>query len=132
MAALPQGLKDMLQDKVFAHLTTLMPDGSPQASPVWIDVDGDEIVVNTAEGRVKDKNMKRDGRVAISVTAVDNPYKAFMIRGHVTAHTTQGGDAHIDKMAKKYMGVDSYPFRNPAETRIIFRISADKISNMGG
>lgn len=131
MAALPQGLKDMLKEKVFAHLTTLMPDGSPQASPVWVDVEGDEIVVNTAENRVKDKNMKRDPRVAISVTSVDNPYKAFMIRGRVTKHTTQGGDAHIDKLAKKYMGVDSYPFRNAAETRIIYRITADKISNMG-
>jgi PPOX class probable F420-dependent enzyme len=131
MATLPQGLKDMLNDKVFAHLTTLMPDGSPQASPVWVDVEGDEIVINTAENRVKDKNMKRDPRVAISVTAIDNPYKAFMIRGRVTRHTTQGGDAHIDKLAKKYMGVDSYPLRNAAETRIIYRITADKISRMG-
>lgn len=131
MAALPQGLKEMLQQPVFVHLTTLMPDGSPQASPVWVDVDGDEIVINTAEGRVKDKNMKRDARVALSVTATDNPYKAFMIRGHVVKHTTQGGDAHIDKMAKKYMGVDSYPFRKPEEVRVIFRIVADRVSNMG-
>lgn len=131
MATLPQGLKDMLQQPVFVHLTTLMADGSPQASPVWVDVDGDEIVINTAEGRVKDKNMKRDARVALSVTAADNPYKAFMIRGRVVKHTTEGGDAHIDKMAKKYMGVDSYPFRNPAETRVIYRIVADRVSNMG-
>jgi len=131
MTALPQGLKDMLKTTVFAHLTTLMADGAPQASPVWVDVDGDEILINTAENRVKDKNMKRDARVAISVTAADNPYKAFMIRGHVVGHTTDGADAHIDAMAKKYMGVDSYPYRTPTETRVIFRIVADRVSNMG-
>jgi len=131
MTALPQGLKDMLQQPVFVHLTTLMADGSPQASPVWIDVDGDEIVVNSAEGRVKDKNMKRDPRVAISVTSPDNPYKAFMIRGRVVGITTEGGDAHIDKMAKKYMGADSYPYRTPTEVRVIYRIVADRVSNMG-
>lgn len=131
MTALPQGLKDMLQQPVFVHLTTLMADGSPQASPVWVDVDGDEIVINSAEGRVKDKNIKRDPRVALSVTAIDNPYKAFMVRGRVVKITTEGGDAHIDKMAKKYMGVDSYPFRTPTEVRVIYRIVADRVSNMG-
>jgi len=131
MTTLPQGLKDMLADKVFAHLTTLMADGSPQSSPVWVEADGDEIVINTAAARVKDKNMKRDPRVAISVTATDNPYKAFMIRGHVVKHTTDGADAHIDKLAKKYMGVDSYPYRNPTEVRVIFRIAADSVSTMG-
>jgi len=131
MAALPQGLKDMLQQKVFVHLTTLMPDGSPQASPVWVDVEGDEILINTADDRVKDRNMKRDPRVAISATAVDNPYKAFMIRGHVTRHTTQGADAHIDKLAKKYLGIDRYPHRSPDEVRVIYRIAADAVSSMG-
>lgn len=132
MATLPQGLKDMLSDKVFIHLTTLMADGSPQASPVWVEADGDEIVINTAEGRVKDKNMKRDPRVALSVTATDNPYKAFMIRGHVVTRTTDGADAHIDKLAKKYMGLDSYPYRQATEVRVIYRIAADSVSNMGG
>ncbi len=79
MATLPQPLKDMLQDKVFVHLATLMPDGSPQSSPVWVDLDGDEILINTAVGRTKDRNMKRDARVALSVTATDSPYRAYML-----------------------------------------------------
>jgi PPOX class probable F420-dependent enzyme len=131
MASLPQALKDMLQDKVFVHLATLMPDGTPHASPVWVDLEDDEILVNTAQGRIKDRNMKRDARVALSVTAADNPYKAFMIRGHVTGHTTANADAHIDRLSKKYLGIERYPRRYPGEVRVIFRIAADTISSMG-
>ncbi len=131
MTALPQTLKDMLQDKVFVHLSTLMPDGSPQSSPVWVDLEGDEILVNTALGRVKDRNMKRDPRVALSVTAADNHYRVYMIRGHVTGHTTMGADAHIDRLSKKYLGIDRYPRRVPGEVRVVFRITADVIATMG-
>ena len=131
MATLPEALKEMLQQKVFVHLTTLMPDGSPQASPVWVDVEGDEILINTAEDRVKDRNMKRDPRVALSVTAADNPYRAFMIRGHVARHTTEGADAHIDKLSKKYLGIDRYPRRSADEVRVLYRIVADSVGSMG-
>lgn len=130
MAALPESLKDMLQDKVFVHLATLMPDGTPQSSPVWVDVDGDEILVNTARGRIKDRNMMRDPRVALSVTAADNPYRAWMLRGHVTGHTTAGADAHIDWLSKKYLGLDRYPRRTAGEVRVIFRIAVDNIASM--
>lgn len=130
MATLPQPLKDMLQDKVFVHLATLMPDGSPQASPVWVDLDGDEILINTAAGRTKDRNMKRDARVALSVTATDSPYRAYMLRGHVTGHTTTGADAHIDRLSKKYLGLDRYPRRTLGEERVIFRIAIDAVASM--
>ena len=130
MASLPQPLKELLQDRVFVHLATLMPDGTPQSSPVWVDVDGDEILVNTARGRVKDRNMTRDPRIALSVTATDNPYRAWMLRGHVTAQTTEGADAHIDRLSKKYLGLDRYPRRTAGEVRVIYRIAVDAIASM--
>ena len=131
MSKLSDKCKEMLKKPVFAHLATLMPDGAPQVSPVWIDIDGDLLVVNSAAGRVKDKNMRRDARVAISVTDPNNAYQAFMLRGHVTQVTTDGADAHIDRMAKKYMDKDTYPFRQPTEVRVIYRIAVDQESAMG-
>ena len=131
MRALPDKVKQLLGKKAFAHLATLMPDGGPQVSAVWVDVEGDTILVNSAEGRLKDKNVQADKRVALSVVDPDNPYQSISIRGRVTDITTQGADAHIDKMAKKYMGKDTYPYRSPTETRVIYKIQADKISTMG-
>ncbi|HEX7480484.1 MAG TPA: PPOX class F420-dependent oxidoreductase [Polyangiales bacterium] len=131
MRKLPEKLSALLKQQVFAHLATLMPDGSPQVSPVWVDVDGDTILVNSAEGRVKDTNMRKDARVALSVTAPDNAYSAFMVRGRVVAITTEGAEAHIDRMAKKYMGKDSYPYRTPTEKRVLYKIEVEKISSMG-
>ncbi|MBC7172922.1 MAG: PPOX class F420-dependent oxidoreductase, partial [Polyangiaceae bacterium] len=107
---IPEAYADILDKPAFAHLTTLMPDGSPQASPVWIDHENGKIVVNTARDRVKDKNMKRDGRVAVSVIDPANPYRHLMIRGKVVRVTEDGADDHIDAMAKKYLGKDKYPF----------------------
>ena len=118
MNALPDKVKKMLAKKAFAHLATLMPDGSPQVSAVWVDVDGDTILVNSAEGRLKDKNVRGDKRVALSVVDPDNPYQSASIRGRITEITNQGADAHIDKMAKKYMDKDSYPYRTPTEKRV--------------
>ncbi len=125
MGKLPDHIKQILGKQAFAHLATLMPDGSPQSSPVWVDVDGDTILINSAEGRVKDQNMRRDPRVALSVTDPDNAYDAVLIRGHVTTITKDGADAHIDRMAKKYLGKDKYPFRRPGEVRVLYRIAAD-------
>ncbi|HKU42780.1 MAG TPA: PPOX class F420-dependent oxidoreductase [Polyangiales bacterium] len=130
MSKIDDAWKAVLRQPVFAHLSTLMPDGSPQTSPVWIDIDGDTLVINSAQGRVKDKNMRRDPRVAISLTDPQNPYKALAIRGRVKDITTQGADAHIDSMAKKYLGKDSYPFRQPGEVRVIYRIEPQSISGM--
>ena len=131
MAKLNDTTREVLSKKSFVHLSTIMPDGSPQASPVWIDLDGDRIVVNSAEGRVKDKNMRRDPRVALSAVDPDNPYRAVMLRGRVVEVTTAGADDHIDKMAKKYMDKDKYPFRQPNEVRVLYYIEIDKQSTMG-
>lgn len=130
-APIPDSWKQLLKQPVFVHLTTLMSDGSPQVSPVWVDIDGDSIVINSAQGRVKDKNIRRDPRVALSVTAPDNPYSSLTIRGRVVDITTQGADAHIDAMAKKYLGKDKYPFRQPGEVRVTYRIAPEKVSTTG-
>jgi PPOX class probable F420-dependent enzyme len=131
MRALPSKVKTLLSKKVFAHLATLMPDGSPQVSTVWVDVDGDVILVNSAEGRLKDRNVRRDPRVALSVVDPDNPYQSLSIRGRVVEITHEGADAQIDRMARKYLGLDSYPYRTSNEVRVIYRISADRIAVMG-
>lgn len=128
MKQVPEDWKAVLKKPVFVHLATLMPDGSPQTSPVWVDVDGDELVINTAQGRRKDLNMKRDGRVALSVTDPEQPYKALMIRGKVSKVVTEGADEHIDKLAKKYLGKDKYPFRKPDEKRIVYRVKPESVS----
>jgi PPOX class probable F420-dependent enzyme len=100
-------------------------------TPVWIDFDGTHVLFNTAKGRVKPKNLARDGRVALSIADPDNPYRYVAIQGHVVDMTETGGDAHIDKMAKKYLGKDSYPFRQPGEVRLIVTIAPDKVHTNG-
>ena len=124
MAAIPEKYSDLLapSKKSFAHLATLMKDGSPQVTPVWLDFTDGMIRVNTARGRVKDRNLKVGSRVALSIQDPENPYRYVQIRGKVAKETEQGADAHIDSLAKKYMGVDSYPFRNAAEKRVIYFI----------
>jgi PPOX class probable F420-dependent enzyme len=131
MKQIPQSHADILGKPAFAHLSTLMPDGSPQASAVWVDTDGAKIVVNSAEGRLKDRNVRRDPRVAISVTDPENPYRSLMIRGRVVKITNEGADRHIDRMAKKYMGVDKYPFRQPGEVRVLYYIAPEQVATMG-
>jgi PPOX class probable F420-dependent enzyme len=130
MAKIPEGFKEIFQKKAIVHLATRMSDGSPQVSPVWIDTEGDLILVNSAKGRVKDRNMRADARVALSMTDPDNPYRALMIRGRVVKITEEGADAHIDKMAKKYLGEDRYPFRNPEETRVLYYVEPVKVATM--
>jgi PPOX class probable F420-dependent enzyme len=115
---LPEKAKEILSKKTFAHLATLMSDGSPQVTPVWVDHEGDRIVINTAEGRVKPRNMRHDPRVALSATDPDNPYEAVVVRGRVDEMTHEGADEHIDAMAKKYLGKDRYPFRQTGEQRV--------------
>ena len=131
MKQIPESYADILDKPAFAHLSTLMPDGWPQASAVWVDTDGSLIVVNSAEGRLKDRNIRRDPRVAISVTDPDNPYRSLMIRGRVVKITNEGADEHIDKMAKKYMGVDEYPFRSENEVRVMYYIEPERVASMG-
>lgn len=132
MATIPASHTDLLTTKpAFAHVSTLNADGSPQVTPVWIDFDGTHVVFNTAKGRVKAKNLAREPRVALSVADPENPYRYLGIQGRVVDMTEAGGDAHIDKMAKKYLGKDSYPFRAPGEVRLIVRIAPEKVHTNG-
>jgi PPOX class probable F420-dependent enzyme len=117
----------LIEGKNFAHIATLMPDGSPQVSPVWIDREGDMILVNTAVGRVKQRNIARDPRVAISIANQENPYEKVIIPGRVVAQIFEGAEAHIDKLAKKYTGAPKYQRSRPDEKRIIFKIEPLKI-----
>jgi len=123
--------RGVFSKKAFVHLATRMKDGSPQVSPVWVDTEGDYIVVNSAKGRLKDRNMRADPRVALSVTDPDNPYAAIMIRGRVAKITEEGADAHIDKMAKKYLDQDQYPYRTPEEVRVLYYIEPERVGTMG-
>jgi len=131
MAAIPDQYKDLLQKKAFAHLGTVMKDGSPQVTPVWFDFDGTHIRINTAKGRWKDKNMRQRPQVAVEILDPDNPYRHMQIRGKVTDITESGADAHIDSLAKKYLDQDKYPFRQPGEVRVIYKISVDRVNTMG-
>lgn len=117
----------LLLDKNFAFISTLMSDGSPQVTPTWIDVEDNIILINTAEGRIKHKNISRDPRVAVSVIDHNNPYNMVSIRGIAIEQSNEGADEHIDRLAKKYLGVDKYPMRSPNEKRIIVKIKPEKI-----
>ena len=128
---IPESYRDLFTKRAFAHLGTVMADGSPQVTPVWCDLDGGFIRVNTAKGRVKDKNMRRNKKVALTVTDPDNSYRYLAVRGEVAEITEQGADAHIDLLTKKYLGKDKYPFRQPGEVRVIYKIRPEKISTMG-
>ncbi|HZU45047.1 MAG TPA: PPOX class F420-dependent oxidoreductase [Terriglobales bacterium] len=128
---IPDKFRDLFQKRAFANLATIMPDGRPQVTPVWVDYDGSRILVNTAKGRVKDKNMRRDPRVSVAISDPDNPYRYLEVRGKVSEVTENGADAHIDKMAKKYLDKEKYPFRQPGEVRVIFKITPEKTSSNG-
>jgi PPOX class probable F420-dependent enzyme len=127
MATIPASHADLLKKPAFGHLTTMNADGTPQSTPVWVDFDGKNVIVNTARGRVKTKNLARDPRVALSISDPDNPYRYLSIQGRVAEMTENGGDAHIDAMAKKYLGKDTYPYRQPGEVRVIVRITPEKV-----
>ena len=129
-ASITPEIAKLFQGKNLVSLATLMEDGSPHVAPVWVDIDGNTILINTAVGRVKEKNLKRDKRVALSIFDHQNPYHMVSIRGIVTDITTQGADAHIDKLAKKYFGLDKYPYHSPDEKRIIVKIKPEKIHHM--
>src|ERR1044071_3250228 len=103
---IPEKYLDLFEKKAFANLATIMPNGTPQVTPVWIDFDGTHLLVNSARGRQKDKNMKSNPAVALSLMDPDNPYRYLEVRGRVEEITEGGADEHIDKMAKKYLGLD--------------------------
>src|SRR5215470_1090714 len=127
MASIPDSFHDLFEKKAFAQLATIMADGSPQVTPVWFEFDGTHVVINTAKGRTKDRNMRRNPHVAVSIQDPDKPYRHLSIKGKVVDITEEGADAHIDKLAKKYIGKDVYPNRRPGEVRVIYRILPEQI-----
>ena len=127
MAKIPEQYIDLFQKRAFAHLATLMEDGRPQLTPVWVDFDGTYILVNSARGRVKDRNMRRDPRVAIEIIDPDDPYRYFQVQGKVVEITEDGADDHIDKMAFKYIGKERYPNRRPGEVRVLYKVLPEKV-----
>jgi len=128
---IPEKYRDLFNKRAFAALTTLMPDGSPQTTPVWVDIDGEYVIFNSAKGRQKDRNVRRDPRVALAIVDPDNPYRYLEVRGKVAEITEQGADAHIDKMAKKYLGQDRYPYRQASEVRVIYKVRPEHTTTMG-
>ena len=120
----------VLKSKSFGHLATLNKDGSPQVTPVWVDTDGKHVIVNSEEKRLKVRNIKRDPRVSISLLNPDNPYEYIEIRGKVTSVTTEGGAAGIDRLSKKYLGQDSYPYNQPTDVRVVITIQPERVAGM--
>jgi len=127
---LPQSVKKLLQDKAYGHVVTYNDKGTGQLTMVWMDVDGDDVLFNTSEGRRKSQNLRRDPRVIVSVQDRNDPQAHAVFYGKARV-TEAGADEHIDKLAKRFLGADKYPFRQPGEKRLIVRISIDRISGFG-
>ena len=132
MAAIPDGFMDLITTKkALANIATVMSDGSPQVTPVWFDYKDGKLRVNTAKGRVKARTMTEGAKVALSIVDPDNDYRYIQVRGTVTKVTEEGADAHIDALAKKYLGQDKYPFAQPGEVRVMFEIEPTSTQVMG-
>ncbi len=131
-AKIPDKYMDLVTDKVaFANLATVMPDGSPQVTPVWFDLKDGMIRVNTAKGRRKASNLDANPKLAMAILDPTNPYRYLQIRGHVIRSTQDGADAHIDALSKRYLNVDKYPLRTPGEVRVIYEIAIDSCHGNG-
>jgi PPOX class probable F420-dependent enzyme len=128
---LSEKARALITRPVLASLATLNPDGSPQITPLWVDLDGDDVVFNTAQGRKKARNLERDARVAVTVIDPDDQYNVVAFQGTVSDVATAGADAHIDALAKKYLGVDAYPMRREGEVRIRVTVRTDHIAMQG-
>ncbi|MDA2933596.1 PPOX class F420-dependent oxidoreductase [Acidobacteria bacterium AH-259-D05] len=128
---IPEKYLDLFNKRAFANLATLMPDGRPQVKPVWCDFDGKYVLINSARGRQKDRNMRRDSRVSLSIMDPDNPYRYLEVRGEVVEITEANAREHIDKMAKKYLGKDKYPFAQAGEVRVLYKIQPQHTTSMG-
>ena len=128
MPGLTDGAKKMLEGKNFVFLATVNPDGTPQVTPTWVDTDGHLVLINTAIGRVKHRNIRKNPHVALAITDQTDPYDLIVIRGKVVDQVTgRVAEDHIDKMAKKYRGLDKYPHRKPGEKRVLIKIEPVKI-----
>ncbi len=132
MAVIPDQYLDLLgAKKAFANIATVLKDGSPQVTPIWFDYTGGKIRVNTARGRVKARTMRPGVTVALAIVDPENPYRYLQIRGKIASCTEAGADAHIDSLAKKYLGQDKYPFRQPGEVRVTYEIEPASAQAMG-
>ena len=130
MVAIPDEARALLQRKAYGHVVTRNSNDTPQVSMVWMDVDGDEVLFNTAEGRLKVTNLRRDPHVIISVQDTENAQQYLLVHGTATV-TTEGANEQIDRLAKKYLDLDSYPWRQPDEPRLIVRCTVDRIGGAG-
>ncbi|MGE5123919.1 MAG: PPOX class F420-dependent oxidoreductase [Acidobacteriaceae bacterium] len=130
MPWIPKDYLDLISDetKAFACLATIMKDGSPQLTPIWFNTDGTHILINSAIGRVKDRNMRRNSQVALTILDPNNPYRYVQVRGRVVEITTQGANDHIDLLTKKYRGLDRYPNHSVSEIRVTYKILPEHIS----
>ncbi len=132
MVAMPADYMDLLQKKAaFAHLATIMPNGTPQVTPVWFDYTNGKIWINSAKGRVKTRNMQEGAAVALSILDPDNPYRYIQIRGRVEHVKEEGASAHIDSLAKKYLGKEKYPWAQPGQVRVTFEIEPTAVQAQG-
>jgi PPOX class probable F420-dependent enzyme len=130
MATLNEQQRRFLEQPFVGEVTTLRPDGSPHTTVVWVDVDDDEVIFNTAVGRAKERYLRKDTRVSLMVVDPEDPYRWVSVSGKAEL-TTEGADAEIDKLAKKYLGKDEYPWRKPEEERITIRIRPDRVEATG-
>jgi PPOX class probable F420-dependent enzyme len=131
MAELSEKAVGLIEAKNFGNLATIRPDGTPNVTPVWVDWDGESVLINTAAGRAKERHLRRDPRATISVFQLDNPYNYVAVTGRAEL-TEEGADEHIDRLAKKYLDQDSYPFRQPGEQRVIVRIWPERVNEYWG
>ena len=133
MAATIEGRsEEILKAPNFCNVSTFRRDGTIHGVPVWVDVQDGRPTLNSAEGRAWPRNLERDPRVTLTVPNWENPYEYVEIRGHVAERTHEGADEHIDALAKKYLGQDTYPFRQPDEQRVIIRIEPEYVHTHGG
>ncbi|MFC4246786.1 PPOX class F420-dependent oxidoreductase [Natribaculum luteum] len=134
MEEIPPEHRDLFDRKTFAQFATVMPDGTPHVTPVWVDVDDDGyVLVNTVRNRRKEKNVRRESKVGLSIPDPDDPYRYLSIRGEVVEVTTDGAVEHIDDLARRYMDVEEYPNHDAEdEDRVIVRIRPDRIVASGG
>ena len=130
-ATIPEKYRDLFNKRAFASLATLMPNGDVQVTPVWVDADNGNVIFNSARGRLKDKNVRRDPRVTLTLIDPDNPYRYLEVRGRVVEITEKGAAQHIDKLAKKYLGVDKYPYAKPGEVRVLYRVKPEHVHAYG-
>jgi PPOX class probable F420-dependent enzyme len=133
MIAIPESHRDLISDnvKAFLYLATLMSNGAPQVTPIWFNTDGEHILINSAKGRVKDRNMRRNPQVALCIQDPANPYRYLQIRGKIIEITEVGADDHIDALTLKYRGIPKYPSRQPGEVRVKYKVQIEKVDAHG-